>query len=304
MNEPSQIQVAEVLKLFQIERLILLIAGIVLLALATRTIRKVSEGLYRKSPSRRLLVSQTAAATSFFIYIFGVAFLIYAVISPPREVVLAVLGSAAVAIGLSLKDVVASVFAGLILLFDRPFQVGDRVQFDGVYGEIKSIGLRAVRLVTLEDSTVTIPNSRFLTEVVSSGNSGALDMMVAMSLHVALDADVRLARDLLYETVVTSRFVYLKKPATITVSEVVVAERLALQLKARAYVLDVRFELPFVNDVFLRATEAFGKHGIKRPLLLDLAKPSLSQKALLEGPRIPEGLPLPDAGDAACTQQL
>jgi small-conductance mechanosensitive channel len=304
MNEPSQTQVAEVLKLFQFERLILLIAGIVLLALATRTIRKVSEGLYRKSPSRRLLVSQTAAATSFFIYIFGVAFLIYAVISPPREVVLAVLGSAAVAIGLSLKDVVASVFAGLILLFDRPFQVGDRVQFDGVYGEIKSIGLRAVRLVTLEDSTVTIPNSRFLTEVVSSGNSGALDMMVAMSLHVALDADVRLARDLLYETVVTSRYVYLKKPATITVSEVVVAERLALQLEARAYVLDVRFELPFINDVFLRATEAFGKHGIKRPLLLDLAKPGLLQGALLEGPRIPEGVPVTDARDPACTQQL
>jgi small-conductance mechanosensitive channel len=304
MNEPSQTQVAEVLKLFQFERLILLIAGIVLLALATRTIRKVSEGLYRKSPSRRLLVSQTAAATSFFIYIFGVAFLIYAVISPPREVVLAVLGSAAVAIGLSLKDVVASVFAGLILLFDRPFQVGDRVQFDGVYGEIKSIGLRAVRLVTLEDSTVTIPNSRFLTEVVSSGNSGALDMMVAMSLHVALDADVRLARDLLYETVVTSRYVYLKKPATITVSEVVVAERLALQLEARAYVLDVRFELPFINDVFLRATEAFGKHGIKRPLLLDLAKPGLLQGALLEGPRIPEGVPVTDARDPACTQPL
>jgi small-conductance mechanosensitive channel len=304
MSEPSQIQVAEVLKLFQIERLILLIAGIVLLALATRTIRKVSEGLYRKSPSRRLLVSQAVAATSFFIYIFGVTFLIYAVISPPKEVVLAVLGSAAVAIGLSLKDVVASVVAGLILLFDRPFQVGDRVQFDGVYGEIKSIGLRAVRLVTLEDSTVTIPNSRFLTEAVSSGNSGALDMMVAMSLHVALDADIRLARDLLYETVVTSRYVYLKKPATITVSEVVVAERLALQMKARAYVLDVRFELPFINDVFLRATEAFGKHGIKRPLLLDLAKPGLLQGAPPEGPRIPEGLPLPEAGDPACAQQL
>jgi small-conductance mechanosensitive channel len=304
MNELMQTQVAEMLKLFQFERLLLMIGGIVLLVLTTRTIRKVTEGFYRKSPSRRLLVSQTVAATSFFVYIFGVTFLIYAVISPPKEVVLAVLGSAAVAIGLSLKDVVASVLAGLILLFDRPFQVGDRVQFDGVYGEIRSIGLRAVRLVTLEDSTVTIPNSRFLTEAVSSGNSGALDMMVAMSLHVALDADVRLARDLLYETVVTSRYVYLKKPATITVSEVVVAERLALQLKARAYVLDVRFELPFINDVFLRATEAFGKHGIKRPLLLDLSKPGLLQGAPPEGTRIPEGLPLPDAGDPSCTQQF
>ncbi|MEW6441176.1 MAG: mechanosensitive ion channel domain-containing protein [bacterium] len=304
MNEAGQTQVAEMLKLFQFERLILMIGGIVLLVLVTRAIRKVTEGLYRKSPSRRLLVSQAVAASSFFIYIFGVTFLVYAVIRPPREVVLAVLGSAAVAIGLSLKDLVASVVAGLILLFDRPFQVGDRVQFESVYGEIKSIGLRAVRLVTLDDSTVTIPNSRFLTEAVSSANSGALDMMVVMSFHVAIDADVRLARDLLYETLVTSRYVYLKKPVTITVTEVAVAQRLALQLKARAYVLDVRFELPFINDVFLRATEAFEQHGIKRPLLLEFEKlQGLPGAFEPRGSRIPEGLPLADSGDPARTQQ-
>lgn len=40
-------------------------------------------------------------------------------------------GSIAVAVGLSLKDLAASVVAGLILLFDRPFQVGDRVTFWG-----------------------------------------------------------------------------------------------------------------------------------------------------------------------------
>jgi small-conductance mechanosensitive channel len=284
MNEAVQTQIAEVLKLLEVERVILMIGGIVLLVLATRAIRKISEGLYRRTQARRLFISQAVAAASFFIYIFGIAFLIYAVISPPREVVLAILGSAAVAIALSLKDLVASVVAGLILLFDRPFQVGDRVQFDSVYGEIRSIGLRAVRLVTLEDSVVTIPNSRFLTDAVSSGNAGALDMMVAMPFHVAIDADIHLARDLLYETVVTSRYVYLKKPATVTVSEVVVAGRLAIQLKARAYVLDVRFELPFLTDVYLRATEAFEKHGIKRPLLFEAGKPPALEAALL-----PEG---------------
>jgi small-conductance mechanosensitive channel len=280
MNETVQIQIADVLKLFEVERVILLIGGIVLLVLLTRAIRKISVGFYRSIPSRRLLVSQAVAGASFFIYIFGVAFLIYAVIRPPREVVLALLGSAAVAIALSLKDLVASLIAGLILLFDKPFQVGDRVQFDSFYGEIKSIGLRAVRLVTLEDSVVTIPNSRFLTDAVSSANAGALDMMVAMTIHVALDADICLARDLLYETVVTSRYVYLKKPATVTVSEVIAAGRLAIQLKARAYVLDVRFELPFVTDVYLRATEAFEKHGIKRPLLMEGWKPQAVQGAM------------------------
>lgn len=137
--------------------------------------------------------------------------------------------------------------------------------FGDTYGEIKSIGLRAVKLVTLDDSLVTIPNSRFLSDVVSSGNSGALDMMVVFDFYVALDSDVMLAKKILFDTIVTSRFVFLKKPVAIVVSEIVVANRLALQLKAKSYVLDVRFEKAMQTDLALRTNEIFRKNGIKRP---------------------------------------
>ena len=113
--------------------------------------------------------------------------------------------------GIALKDVTASLIAGLILLFDRPFQVGDRVEFNGIYGDIVSIGLRSVRLNTLDDNLVTIPNARFITDVVASGNAGALDMMVVCSFYVALDADLQKVKSLIHEVVVTSRFAYLKK---------------------------------------------------------------------------------------------
>ena len=95
-----------------------------------------------------------------------------------KEFMLAAGGSIAVALGFALKDIAASLVAGLLLLFDRPFRVGDRVSFADVYGEIVSIGLRTVRLQTLDDNLVTIPNSRFITDVVASGNSGELDMML------------------------------------------------------------------------------------------------------------------------------
>ena len=126
--------------------------------------------------------------------------------------------------------------------------------------------LRAVRLVTLDDNLVTIPNNRFMTDVVASGNAGELDMMLVFDFHVALDADIRRARDLLYEVVVTSRYVYLKKPVTIVISEVEIARRVAVQIKAKAYVLDVRFEKAFATDVHLRGNEALQAHSIKRPV--------------------------------------
>ena len=92
--------------------------------------------------------------------------------------------------------------------------------------------------------------------------------MVTMDFPIALDSDIGLARDLLRETVVTSRYGYLIKPVSVVIEEVPVAHRLGIRLKAKACVLDVRFEKSFQTDVYVRATEAFGKHGIKRPPLV------------------------------------
>ena len=47
-------------------------------------------------------------------------------------------------VGFATKDLVASLVAGLLVMFDRPFQVGDRVWFGGEYGDVLAIGLRSV----------------------------------------------------------------------------------------------------------------------------------------------------------------
>lgn len=272
MNEPDFSQFSELVKIFQFDRILLLVLSIFLLILIVKTIKRFAGSFYLRFPSRRLVISQVVTSLNFFIYIIGGTGLVYAILQPPRELMIAIGGGTAVALGLSLKDLVASVIAGFILLFDRPFQVGDRVSFGGTYGEIRSIGLRAVRLVTLDDNEVTIPNSRFMTDVVSSGNSGALNMMIIVDFHVAMDADVRLARDLLYEVAVTSRYAYLKKPVAIVLSEVEVAHQLAMQLRVKAYVLDVRFEKAFQTDICLRGVEILKARGIARPSLAGSAE--------------------------------
>jgi small-conductance mechanosensitive channel len=248
-----------------IERLVSFGLAFLALLAAVRLITRVSTRLSVRFPTRRLLILQFQATIVFFLYIFVGGFIVYLMLVPAKELLIALGGGAAVAIGLSLKDFVASLFSGLILLFERPFQVGDRVQFGDSYGEITSIGLRSVRLQTLDDSTVTIPNSLFMSASVSSGNAGALDMMIVIPFYVALDADLDKAYDLLYETVVTSRFVYLKKPVTIVASEIGIAEKLAVRLEAKSYVLDVIYEQAFQTDVVMRASRAFKEVGIKRP---------------------------------------
>jgi small-conductance mechanosensitive channel len=259
--------VSEIVTLFDPGRIFMLVMGIVAMIMVVRLLNRVADTTGQRFPARRLLIMQITTIIGFVVYIAGSVGLVTGVLEPSRELLLTLGGSLAVAIGFSLKDLVSSLIAGLILLFDRPFQVGDRVSFGDIYGEIKSIGLRAVRLVTLDDNLVTIPNSKFITDSVASGNSGALDMMITVDFHIDLESDVRLARQLLFETVVTSRFAYLKKPVAVVISETEIARRLCLQLKVKAYVLDVQYEKAFQSDLVLRGNEVFKRHGIKRPEL-------------------------------------
>lgn len=247
------------------QKIIALLIGFALMSLAVRLIKGLTHRVQKTYPSYRLLSLQIATVFTFSIYIFGTIGLIYAIFRPPKELLLALGGSAAVAVGFALKDLVSSIIAGLILLFDRPFQVGDRVSFGDTYGEIVNIGLRAVRLNTLDDNLVTIPNSKFLTDVVASGNSGALDMMVCVNFMVSTSTDLRRVRDLLYEVVVTSKYAYMRKPVNIVFEEKIEGHYMGITVTVKAYVLDVIYEKAFQSDIVLRGNEVLNKEQTLRP---------------------------------------
>lgn len=266
MNEQDLSNAAGIADVLTFTKVSLLFVGIVFLGIAAKFVASIGQTLHKKIPSRRLLIAQIITTISFAIYILGGGYIFYGVIQPPKALLLAVSGTLAVALGLSLKDLVSSVVAGVILLFDRPFQVGDRVSFEGVYGEISAIGLRAVRLVTLDDSVITIPNSKFITELVSSGNFGALDMMIEINFHLSLDSDLKEAESILYEIAATSHYAYLKKPILIVFSEVEFARQVAMQIRVKCYVIDVRFEKALQTDILYRGNKALIQNGIQRPI--------------------------------------
>ncbi|TNF29636.1 MAG: mechanosensitive ion channel [Deltaproteobacteria bacterium] len=251
---------------FKLDKILLFVFLVFCIVASVKIVSIWSSRLQQKFSGKRLLILQVTTVFSFVTYLVGILWTFYFVFQPSRELLVAFGGSAAVAFGFALKDLVGSIIAGFILLFDRPFQVGDRVSFGDVYGEIKTIGLRSVRLATLDDNLVTIPNSKFLTDVVASGNSGALDMMVVTHFYVSIYEDLDRVRNLLHEVVISSRFVYLEKAVSITFEEIPVSNNFVIKVSVKAYVLDVKYEKAFLTDITNRGSKVLKENGIIRPV--------------------------------------
>ena len=239
---------------------------LVVAALVVRLLQRLAGGLADRLTARRLVIKQGATLLGFAIYAVAAVAAIGVLFELSAQALFALSGTLAVAAGFLLKDVAESVVAGLSILIGRPFSVGDRVQFGGYYGEVVDIGLRSVRLVTLDDNLVTIPSSKFLTDPVASANAGALDCMVVMKFWTRADADHELARQIVRDAVLSSRFCYLGKPiAVLLAAELEPQLGAVLEITAKAYVFDARHEKAFASDVTDRVLRAWREAGIALP---------------------------------------
>ncbi|MEZ4224348.1 MAG: mechanosensitive ion channel [Polyangiaceae bacterium] len=249
---------------------------IIAAAVALRFLSGIVTRLSNRFAHRRLLFSKIESFTRFFVY-FATGFVVIGLSFQLNQTVLTLIGGTfAVAVGFAMRDLVAAMIAGVTIMFDRPFQVGDRVQYAGEYGDIVAIGLRSVRMQTLDDNTVTIPNNKILTDVTSCGNYGALDMMVPIVFYVGMDQDIDLAERLITEGILTSRYVFLEKPVVVVMKQVIQNEYVALQMIGKAYVLDTKYEKAFETDVTRRVLSAFRTHGVAPPAILHRSLPEKS----------------------------
>ncbi|OCH10967.1 mechanosensitive ion channel family protein [Aliivibrio fischeri] len=232
-----------------------------------RFIQSIVDGVSSQFAQRRMLMQKLQSFFQFFIYM-STAVAVFMLSFRVDDRVLALIGGTiAVSVGFALKDLTASFIAGLTVMIDRPFQVGDRVTFEGHYGDIIAIGLRSVRMQTLNDDIITIPNNKFLNEVTVSGNYGGLDMQVVIPFYIGMDQDINKARDIIQEAASSSRYIHLPKPVVVLVKQTITDNYLAIQLTCKAYVVDIKFEKLFETDITLRVMQEFRKANIIPPTI-------------------------------------
>jgi len=112
-------------------------------------------------------------------------------------------GVVGIAVGFAAKDTLANLFAGVFILADTPYQLGDFVNLDNkIRGRVTDIGVRSTRVLTRDDIEVTVPNALIANaQIINEAGGRHLKMRVRVSVFAAYGSDVDQVRDVLLSCV-------------------------------------------------------------------------------------------------------
>jgi small-conductance mechanosensitive channel len=107
-------------------------------------------------------------------------------------------GALALAVGFAAQDLIANFVAGVFILKDEPFQVGDYIEWGGESGIVREIQLRVTKLDTFDNEQLTVPNSDLASAVVTNPVANET-LRLAVDFGIEYDADIDVARSIILE---------------------------------------------------------------------------------------------------------
>ncbi len=244
--DPSINQLQE---LFSLSKIVSILFTIALAYFAVRFVTFLLEKLAENQINYRLFIKRLIPFINVIAWSIAIFVIIVGIINPPFETIITVSASIGIAVGFAAQDILKNIFGGFLIIIDRPFQVGDKIEVGQYYGEVAAIGLRTTRIITPDDSLITVPNAMIINSSVSNANAGALHCQVVASIFLDITENLAEVKEIAHRAAITCRYVYLNKPVTIIVENKIVDRQNMIELKVKAYVLDIRYEFLMKSEI-------------------------------------------------------
>ena len=245
---------------FTIGKILVAVVIIAATSMLLRWMNGVLDRLSSHNVRLRFLLRQIEPPLRIVIW-FGALLAAAQIVAPSKDAFLAALGSAALAIGLGLQDLIKNLIGGLVVVADRPYQVGDRIKMAEAYGEVVQIGLRSTKILTANGSLVTVPNSEVLTHVIFNANAGIAECMVSVDVAVPDGSDPDQLIQIGREVAVSCPFTRLGRPIELELTDKGRDSRV-MRLTITAYVYDHRYQPAMQTDILRRAHREFLACGL------------------------------------------
>ncbi|WP_083394474.1 mechanosensitive ion channel family protein [Planococcus donghaensis] len=173
-------------------------------------------------------------------------------------VVFSVLG---IGIGFGVRNIAANFVSGIIILFERPMEVGEMVEIDGKIGRISKIKLRSTVIETLKEGTLVVPNQYFIEQIVRNRSSAQLYARVIVSVQYG--NDTKKIEQLLTESALKTISAMDQMPEKSVEVQFIDFRNSALDFQVEVQVIDVEMKENLESRIRHEIAESFLHNNIK-----------------------------------------
>ncbi len=177
-------------------------------------------------------------------------------------------GVMGLALSLAARDTLSNLIAGVLLILDRPFQVGDRIELwtapqeTGTWGDVVEIGLRATKIRNPDNLIVVVPNNEIMRRDIINYTMSGAHIRLRIPFSVAYESDIDAAKRVLLDVARETPGVKLDPPPVAIVRGFGPSE---VNLQLRVWIHDARERRAIADGITERTMVAFAAAGVEIP---------------------------------------
>lgn len=172
------------------------------------------------------------------------------------------IGALSVGLGFGLQHVVNNFISGILILFERPFRIGDWIVINGHEGIVRKINIRSTELETFDKARIIIPNADIISGALTNWTLHDLMGRLTIAVGVGYDSDLEKVLKLIVETTRNDdRILTDPAPSAILTS----FDDSSIGVQLRCYVGNISQRAAVKSDLIVRIQKTFGENGIEIP---------------------------------------
>lgn len=211
--------------------------------------------------SRRAKYSSSILLVRLSIWVVGFLIAI-AASGVPLDKITIIIGALGVGIGFGLQNIVNNVVSGIVMVFEKPIQVGDLIEVGDETGTVRSMGIRASKILTLEGSEVIVPNGDLLSQNLINWTLSNTHKRISLEIGVAYGTDIEKVKEI-FKTIVDGNNEVIKLPAPLILLDGFGDS--SVDFRVLCWVSDIDNWLTIKSILMSDIFEEFYKQGVKIP---------------------------------------